>query len=404
MKKNNILYLYSSILCCIICISCNSSSEKNENTGDLIVADMQVIVKKEITKTPLNQVFSECRYVPLETTKECLVDYIVNLFLTKEYIIVQTLKECLVFNRDTGKFVRKLGNYGPGPEDYNGVRFTAFDENKGVLFVSDHSGKLLSYDIHSGNFISGISSFDKKREIFRWDIIDSVNYVASIGNVMGVAKDRFRIGNIYGDSIYSYPNHIFFNFETDGTNFVISSYNWMTHFHHFENCLHIKEQLVDTVYRVKDLYTISPYLVFNMGYLKFPQDSRGSAEKIRQIQSDFVIIGDVNETKNYIFSEFSYKNKDYALLYDKQKQKFDVIDIETENNPFWGMENNIIAGFPKFWPKFITNSGEAVDFYSAPDLLNYIEKESKKSSISKELEAIAENVIEDDNHIIVIAK
>jgi hypothetical protein len=178
----------------------------------------------------------------------------------------------------------------------------------------------------------------------------------------------------------------------------------MTYFYHFENSLHIKEQLVDTVYRVKDLYTISPYLVFNMGNLKLPQDIRGDINKMHQMSPYCIIVGDVNETKDYIFSEFGYKNKDYALLYDKEKQKFDVIDIKAENNPFFGMENNIIAGFPKFWPKYMNSSGEAVSYYSAPDLLSYIEKESKKSGISKQLEEIAENVIEDDNHIIVIAK
>jgi hypothetical protein len=76
----------------------------------------------------------------------------------------------------------------------------------------------------------------------------------------------------------------------------------------------------------------------------------------------FKIIYTIFITNKHL-SEFSYKNKDYVLLYD-----------------------------------------EAVDYYSAPDLLNYIEKESKKSSISKQLEKIAENVSEDDNHIIVIAR
>jgi hypothetical protein len=401
MKRNSILY---GILCCIICISCNSSSEKNENSGDLIVADMQAIVKKEITQMSLNQVFSECKYVPLETTKECLVANINNLFLTKEYIIIQSGKECLVFNRDTGKFIRKLGSFGAGPQEYNSIKHTVLDENKGVLYVSDFSEKLLSYDIHSGNFINSISSFDKKSDVFCWDIIDSVNYIGSVSNIQGNAKNRFIIGNIYGDSIYSCPNHSFFDFIMIGTRMYVSSYNYYTHFYHFENYLYLKEQSVDTVYCVKDLYTISPHFVFNMGNLKFPQESRGDYEKMNQIKSDYIIVSDVHETKTHIFSKFSYKDKKFALLYDKEKRKFDVIDVENKKNPFLGMENNIIAGFPKFWPEYISNSGEAVNSYPAPDFLSYIEEESKKSSISKELEAIAENVIEDDNHIIVIAK
>ena len=371
-----------------------SCQNKKENAGEAVTFDMSSIIKQKPQKMVLSQIVSKCEYVALETKEECLIDFIRDLYLVDEYIIVTTKRECLVFNRNNGSFVRKIGSYGRGPDEFATITHTVLSGSK--LYVLS-ARKLLCFDINNGSLLSNVQNFDKNN-IWYWDMIDSAHYIGSIPNLMGNSKIRFMVGTLQGDSIYSFPNFSLFDF-VGGLEARISSVNFQAQFYRFNNGLYVKEYSNDTVFRVQDLFTLTPAIIYNMGK-KFPQEIRGDVNKIEQVIDDYIFNESTFETEKYILSKFSYNKKLYAIMYDKRTKYCSFFD--GENNLYLGLNNDIFEGFPCFFPKYVNNSGEMATWFNAYIIKDFYEKQSKEN-IKDNIKTFMNNLSDDDNPVIIIA-
>lgn len=98
---------------------------------------------------PTSLLVESVTYVPLETNKDCLIQGVEQSLLYKDriYILDNLGKSVLMFAKD-GSFMRRIGQYGRGPNEYiNPINIT-IDSRKDELYVYDDSAsKYLIYDL-----------------------------------------------------------------------------------------------------------------------------------------------------------------------------------------------------------------------------------------------------------------
>lgn len=118
---------------------------------DLITVDVTADhPKKEL----ILQDFMDVEYIPLETNDEFLTQAAV-MAIGKQYIVVKNWANdgnIFIFDRKTGKGVRKINRRGQGAEEYAFINGIVLDEERNEIFVNCASTKkIFVYDL-SGDF------------------------------------------------------------------------------------------------------------------------------------------------------------------------------------------------------------------------------------------------------------
>ncbi|MFW6327926.1 MAG: 6-bladed beta-propeller [Bacteroidota bacterium] len=119
------------------------------------------------------QDFLDVEYIPLETNDELVTQGVVMATGSK-YIIVKNRShdgDIFVFDRNTGKAVRKINRKGNGPEEYIHVTDVVLEEENNELFVNCISTKkIFVYDLF-GNFKRSFNHTEETRymDVFNYD-------------------------------------------------------------------------------------------------------------------------------------------------------------------------------------------------------------------------------------------
>ena len=123
---------------------CGGNKQSN---NDLIIVDVsKSYPKKEL----ILQDFMDVEYIALETTDEFLTQGSVQ-DVGAEYILVQNRindGNIFIFDRKTGKGLRKINRQGQGPEEYVRLNGITLDEANGEIFVKSPANKILVYDLY----------------------------------------------------------------------------------------------------------------------------------------------------------------------------------------------------------------------------------------------------------------
>ena len=120
------------------------------------------VTSSPYTITPLEQAivvddFSEyidsMAIVNLEATPESFITYIKKILITKSKdIIILNSTGILVFDRH-GKFLRKIGSCGRGPEEYIALRDICLSNDYQQLLALDCTNQIITYNLNDGEFI-----------------------------------------------------------------------------------------------------------------------------------------------------------------------------------------------------------------------------------------------------------
>ncbi|MDR1357056.1 MAG: 6-bladed beta-propeller [Tannerellaceae bacterium] len=127
------------------------TTEKKQPSDGLITVDVTASYPE---KELILQDFMDVEYVALETTDEfvtqgALLDVGEDIVLVKNWV---NDGDIFVFDRKTGKGIKKINRKGQGGEEYTYVLGLMLDEDNGEMFVIDHySKKIFVYDT-DGNF------------------------------------------------------------------------------------------------------------------------------------------------------------------------------------------------------------------------------------------------------------
>lgn len=142
---------------------------KGKKATEKEIITVDVSKSYPVKELSLQDIF-DIEYVPLETTDEFTTSGNVRAIGDKLIITKnngRTDGNIYLFDRTTGKGIRKINRLGQGGEEYTNILDIALDEEGQELFINNHySNKIIVYDLN-GNFKRSF----KQRENYFYDEI-----------------------------------------------------------------------------------------------------------------------------------------------------------------------------------------------------------------------------------------
>lgn len=185
MRKTNIWFLNLLFFTGIGLVSCNQADRDSKY---ITVNAKEDYPKKEIVL----QDFMDVEYIPLETTDEFITQGVVmaignKYILTKNYV---NDGDIYVFDRKTGKGIRKINRKGQGGEEYAFIVNIVLDEDNEEIFVNS-SKKILVYDLF-GNFKRSFNTAGgaEYMDLFNYDKDNLICYDMTVYYRDGEEKDK----------------------------------------------------------------------------------------------------------------------------------------------------------------------------------------------------------------------
>ena len=381
MKKANIL-LTALLLTLAGC------SGGKQSADDLITIDVsKSYPKKEL----ILQDFMDVEYIPLETNDEFLTQGAVQ-DVGKEYLLVKNRNndgDIFIFDRKTGKGVRKINRQGQGAEEYTRINGMILDESNSEIFVISMGNKILVYDLY-GQFKRCLNLDREMSSVFDYDKSNLIGYDMSDYHNKG--KDRSKSYHvIISKQDGSITREIFIPFKTINTPIVTNGDGFVANYSYQIRLSHGKCTLIetsaDTLYNYAPDGTLSPFIV------RTPSAQSMTPEV-------FLYMGIY--TDRYYFMEavknvfnFEKGNGFFAdvLMYDKEEKA--IYKVTVCNGDY--AEKRPVA----MTAKPINRDDENVTSLNASQLIEIYKKGQLKDGKLKE---IASRLDEEDNPVIMLVK
>lgn len=381
MKKANIL-LTALLLTLAGC------SGGKQSADDLITIDVsKSYPKKEL----ILQDFMDVEYIPLETNDEFLTQGAVQ-DVGKEYLLVKNRNndgDIFIFDRKTGKGVRKINRQGQGAEEYTRINGMILDESNSEIFVISMGNKILVYDLY-GQFKRCLNLDREMSSVFDYDKSNLIGYDMSDYHNKG--KDRSKSYHvIISKQDGSITREIFIPFKTINTPIVTNGDGFVANYSYQIRLSHGKCTLIetsaDTLYNYAPDGTLSPFIV------RTPSAQSMTPEV-------FLYMGIY--TDRYYFMEavknvfnFEKGNGFFAdvLMYDKEEKA--IYKVTVCNGDY--AEKRPVA----MTAKPINRDVENVTSLNASQLIEIYKKGQLKDGKLKE---IASRLDEEDNPVIMLVK
>ena len=249
----------------IILFVITGCGEGKQSNDDFIIVDVsKSYPKKEL----ILQDFMDVEYIALETNDEFLTQGSVR-DVGKEYLLVVNRindGDIFIFDRKTGKGLRKINRKGQGPEEYVRANGIILDEANGEMFVqSQQSNKILVYDLYgkfkrSLNFSKDVSYTD----VFDYDKDNLICY--DMSDYYKKGEDRSKSYHVIISKLDgNIRREILIPFETINTPVVIKGEGTTAGYFPLIRLNHGKWILwdfsSDTLYNYAPNGTLSPFIV-----------------------------------------------------------------------------------------------------------------------------------------------
>ena len=215
MRKTNIWFLNLLFFTGIGLGSCNQADKDSKY---ITVNVNENYPEKEIVL----QDFMDVEYIPLETTDEFITQGAV-LSIGDKYILIKNYVNdgnIYVFDRKTGKGIRKINRKGQGGEEYAFIVSAALDEDNEEIFVNS-TKKILVYDL-SGNFKRSFNTADDAdyMDVFNYDKNNLICYDMTVYYRDGEEKEKEFYHSIISKQDGSVTRDISIPFKTVKAPFV----------------------------------------------------------------------------------------------------------------------------------------------------------------------------------------
>jgi hypothetical protein len=195
----------SFLLLALILASCNNQKARNKEDA---IFNVSFDNCKTTIDLKLSDLVDSFKFVRLETTPESLIGNNPRIILAKDNIIVIDMNGIYKFTPD-GHFVRKIINFGRGPEELSAVIDYYFYKSRGLLFIADrlqNKDRFQIFDIEKEIFLDPI----KKCFPGPWGAFLVYNDSLIMGSMVAIRVDTNRyamfIQNFKGDLITGIAN------------------------------------------------------------------------------------------------------------------------------------------------------------------------------------------------------
>ena len=367
------------------------------------------LTQAKFVEVPANRIFDEIKFVPLETHKDGLLSMRSTFYLTDKYIIaVKFLTGAYLFDRKTGAFIREISSFGQGPDEYKAYIYPdyGFDEKNNILFATDWISSEISYkgiNIETNKVESAIKISVSKENTEEfvptspWRINDDM-YISFCNNRTGKDKVRLVVFNKDGEIIKKHPNYL--EYINGGG---ISMPNNSGIFYDYKGLTYFKEWgYNDTIFCV-DEKKMSPHIIFKLG------EKQASYYHQKDLESSKgkYLIRFVHESNSFVLFNFSYfteimsasgmsnpKASTHTGYYDKKSKQ-----VFISSTPDFKKSGYSVNGLPiSFYPIYISKNNEMVSIIDPEELTK------NKDKIDSKYRHLLQDIQEDDNPILIIAK
>lgn len=411
MLKINIKY----ILIAVILISCNTvTKESNEKKQTVEIINLREIFKRE-KKVNLSEIALSIEYIQLESNDVSLLNRIKNINkdiqFSKKNIVIKDASNNLILFDYSGKFLKKIGNVGKGPQEYPSIQeFTVFKEGNEIAVHSAQLQKVLVYN-NKGEFLNsfktgfwsvGMTSFQQKfifmNPLGRRNYTDyfTLSSFSKTGN-----KKKSFLYKSKEKEIEIEKKKKLNMFTTLHNNFVLN------------DTLRYWESSYgkDTIWSVtKENKEIPSYVIDFDDNLR-PYDLFAFKKNISF--EEMIKYGNVEyfqESSNYMFFKLysSDDKKLHKVLYNKKtKISTSILFKKSSKKGFnFSFYNNIDGGMP-FWPEGKVSDDKMYMLLYGYELKDYVARQSKELSFldkkgRSKLLNIVKNAKISDNPILMV--
>lgn len=328
----------------------------------------------------------------LETTDSCLIDQKEQISVYENSFYILDKKENLFVFDKQGKFIRKIGHKGPGPEEYIGATMFYIHPTKKYISLFNGDIGVVRYDLQ-GKYLTRLKLNLKSNVLTdQCSLIDEKNVLIENSN-----SRRFSPYHYIGlsENNMQETNQYFLMPSLADENCAIGQY---TMNNNAGNNFYAVTLYNDTIYRWnKDCFV--PEYILESG-LKHP-----CPKEIKR-HEPYRFIGDVEKVLNRngfstgfqkIFSTDEYLCLDYGglgyfdmIIWEKKQNKGYLYRFSGSDNPLLHIYNN-----------WMTTSDCALVRYMSVSLLIDAEKEIRSTN-HPEVPELYKKQKEDDNPVLVL--
>ena len=395
-KPVSVVMFWKVLLCVFLLTSCSQQKVKKDEI-DLESAYDQ---KSQLL---LSDFAERIEYIALET-KDHPIDRSLTVYTAENYLVCIAFRQIYLFDRQTGKFIKEIGKYGRGPEEYMATRH--FDYKLQHIIALGNGRDLYEYDLN-GKVNRTIlypqkEIVTKKADGFfddQWWLsgqifLDNNTIVYYNDNITGDATDRLLIVDEKGKVLKSFANH---------NHWVRKDMNVSYRrpvFYHYGGSTFFFENFVDTIYRIsRD--ELTPQFRLKMDKYKPPYEIKGSTDPLHQ----YFILSNIGESDRFLFFEIGHDEHLFFGFYDKKTEKSQIADIDKTDKKRRIV--NDIDNFSSFqfdsWNSWsINEQNQMITFIEAGDVVEWFENnKTKAGTLPPALQKLAK-IGQEDNPVAVI--
>lgn len=365
-------YLFSFLcLCCVLSVSAQKP----------VVINLAKAISESPKEIMLNELASDIRYVPLETTDDCLMN---NEFYIMQYTGEDIITSGIFHFDKNGKFLNKIGSKGQGPEEYLQGLFAFGDWKNKLLYVQNWT-TLTCYGF-DGTFVRSVPTpqlnmgaaglFDENHILYSNDI-----YYADKANPIQL----YMVDSQNGKTVSKWRGHLE---ENKKYGMILTSRDFM---YNYDNSLFYKPALENVIFKI--LLPKKRQLVYKFDCSG--KDIDVSADEVDpKKRFQFLSVYWAKETAQYLFVNYGMKNISRLGIYDKEKKTFTNVTIK----------DNLAGGYD-IHPAWTSDDNHLLMVYYAGGLLQDKEKRYSTGLLlerKKELDELLKNIKEDDNPVVIL--
>jgi len=232
---------------CLIFTSCTSKKELPKiNIGDALLGAENVDISSYI---------KEIKYIPLETSDSCMIGEIYAINKVGDLIYISDNNDNFFVFNTKGKFIRKIGRKGRGPQEYYDIVGFTIDRKTEDIFLIG-VGSLYRFS-KNGDF-RHVSRIEGNLQVGTFDNFNNLIFIFPTRMVNPDTTNLLAICNTEGNVIK------YITSRTEDGN--ISVFNWI---YSKEGFTYYKEELSDTLYRIGENLIPQACLLLDLKELSF---------------------------------------------------------------------------------------------------------------------------------------
>jgi hypothetical protein len=340
----------------------------------------------------IDDIYTDCTYIQLETNSESLLNTVSSLRICKNRIyIFDNGNEPSVFCFDMqGKFLFKIANHGQGPGETVRIRQFCIDEENDLLWIADNFRKILKHDL-DGRFI----------QEYRTDFaINDIACLRGSKDLLAIRFGHYENRN-YEAGVYSLSGKQVLNHKDYATDFekIVGGSTVMSE---YRGNLVYASGFTDTLYYL-DENGFHPQYAFDFGKYKMPEDiterkdNKNIVLELNKSSNHYAgLIAQPIETDEYVTLWYSFRGKHRISVYSKEHKAVRTFDkIQT------GGDEHIL---PSFFKTYYDGCYYSVIYPGNISGLIEDKAETSGYGIYHDLDALKSILRIDDNPVIVFGK